>query len=506
MSLNFIEQSFMQWLQEQDVQLRLGNYRRYEDYYDGDHTIRLPEKLKKALQDDLGFIDNYCRRVVDIPVAFLSGADLGLEVTFGDELFEQIEDQEQRKAALALAQAEQRAKEAERFLYQVYKDSSLIRKNLIKALRIQGKKGELAFKVILEGDKDADGKLIRNENLRIRIMVLRPDIVFPKWSDEDYERMEACAIKYPRINRQTGRSEVFAQVWTLDTVTEYVSVGDSKVWVKTREEPNIYGVIPIVWCKNKEDDIPWGRSDLEDIIPIQDAINKTLTDLMVLADYQAFQKTFLLGHRSDPKDDIQLGPGTLTALSSPEAKVHTVEPANPEGLLAILKQLLEEVSAISGIPQRMFNKGEGFGQLSGVALKIAFMSLIDLAEEKSALLKDALEWVNWIVFVMAAKEGLAPDYTDLETKIHLDQGLPTDEDALTTRVTKEVDAGLKSRETAMKEIGIEDVDAEMERIERERQSGEDEFLLQALANIQTENEFQQQVGGEGPSGQEDEEP
>lgn len=478
-----VDLSFMQWLHSQDVQKRLDNYRKYEDYYDGEHKIRLPAKLKAALESELGFIDNYCRRVVDIPVAFLSGADLGLEVTFSDDLFATIEDAEQRKAALAKAQ--ERAKAAERFLYQVYKDSSLLRKNLIKALRIQGKKGEVAFKVILDGDRDESGNLIRNENLHIRIVVLRPDIVFPRWSAEDYEQMESCVIQYPRINVTTGRLEVFAQVWTADRVQEYLSDGNSASWRLVRDEANRYGVIPIVWCKNREDDIPWGRSDLEDIIPIQDAINKALTDLMTSADYQAFQKVFLVGHRPSKEDNIQLGPGTLTSLPDPQTQVHVVEPADPAGLLNILKQCIEEISALSGIPQRMFNKGEGFGQLSGVALKIAFMSLLDIASEKAALLSEALEWVNWIIFKVATVEGLTDDdYTDLETKVTLEQGLPTDIDALTTTLVKQVDSGLKSRESAMKELGIEDVEAEKERIQQERAEAEDPFVSQALASLQ----------------------
>lgn len=476
--------SYLKWLNDQDTVARLENSRRYEDYYDGDTAVRLPTKLKAALESQLGFTDNYCRRVVDIPVAFLAGADLGLEVTFGDDLAEAIEDEAQRKAALDAA--EQRAKEAERYLYQVYKDNSMLRRGLIKALRIQGKKGEVAFKVGVDGDRDAEGKLVRNSNLQIRITALRPDIVFPRWSAEDYEEMESCVIKYPRVDA-SGRPEVFAQVWTKDEVIEYISAGNESNWRETRRDKNTWGVIPIVWCKNREDDLPWGRSDLEDIIPLQDAINKTLTDLMVNADYQAFQKVFLLGHDASADDQISLGPGTLTTLTNPETKVHTIEPASPDGLLAIFARCVEEVSALSGIPQRMFNKGEGFGQLSGVALKIAFMPLLDLTAEKAALMREALEWVNWLVFRIAAVERLAPDYTDLETSALLEAGLPTDIETLSTMLTKQVDSGLKSRETAMKELGIEDVDAERERIQQERDEAGDPFLAQALGSLQQQN-------------------
>lgn len=479
--------SYLKWLNDQDVVARTENYRRYEDYYDGDTAVRLPQKLKAALESQLGFSDNYCRRVVDIPVAFLAGADLGLEVTFSDALTEAIEDEAQRK--LALETAETRAREAERFLYQVYKDSSMLRRGLIKALRIQGKKGEVAFKVSVDGDRDAEGKLVRNANLRVRIMALRPDIVFPRWSAEDYEEMESCVIKYPRLDAN-GRPEAFAQVWTKAEVVEYISQGNEGSWRETRRERNTWGVIPIVWCKNREDDLPWGRSDLEDIIPLQDAINKTLTDLMVLADYQAFQKVFLLGHEADGEDQITLGPGTLTSLSNPDTKVQAIEPASPDGLLAILARCVEEVSALSGIPQRMFNKGEGLGQLSGVALKIAFMPLLDLAAEKAALMREALEWVNAIAFRIAKAENIAPDYTDLETSVFLEAGLPTDIEALTTMLTKQVDSGLKSRETAMKEIGIEDVDAERERIQAEKDASSDPFIGQALASLQQQQNTQ----------------
>jgi hypothetical protein len=73
-----------------------------------------------------------------------------------------------------------------------------------------------------------------------------------------------------------------------------------------------------------------GQSDLKVVIPIQDALNKLLSDMLIGAEYQAFPQRVLLGVEipKDPIDrqpmpaaQLQASQSRLWAFGNPDAKV-----------------------------------------------------------------------------------------------------------------------------------------------------------------------------------------
>ena len=73
---------------------------------------------------------------------------------------------------------------------------------------------------------------------------------------------------------------------------------------------NPLGFVPVIQLENQPTLLVPGTSDLEDLIPMQDGLNKTIRDLMVASEYQAFRRT--LGDRGgDPQR-----PGNAAAAES----------------------------------------------------------------------------------------------------------------------------------------------------------------------------------------------
>src|SRR5690554_3828471 len=109
-----------------------------------------------------------------------------------------------------------------------------------------------------------------------------------------------------------------------------------------------------------------------------DAICKAFTDMVANADYQSFQRVFTTGNKDSygPDDKTaeqqEVGPGVRTNLPDPEARVHVVEPVDPQGIINIIKTLREEISIHARVPQVTLGKADGTGAISSLALRIHY--------------------------------------------------------------------------------------------------------------------------------------
>jgi hypothetical protein len=80
-------------------------------------------------------------------------------------------------------------------------------------------------------------------------------------------------------------------------------------WEQIGESDNPLGVVPIIPMENCPDLLLGGHSDLEDVIPLNDGLNKVLRDMLVTSEYQAFQQRVVIGAEI-PKDPLTNKPMT----------------------------------------------------------------------------------------------------------------------------------------------------------------------------------------------------
>lgn len=468
-----VDKSLIEWLYSQDNIDRIKNYKEHEKYYDGDLGIRIPSNVGLLLDPELAYAGNFCRSVVDAAVGFLSGGPLSIEIVLPKG--EEPEEDDEGTQEQALEDLDTDRREAEAWVYKIFRDSKLLFENFTKALRIQGKKGEFALKIY--------PALENNTIISYKISVLRPDICFPKWKDEEYEEMEYFAIKYQRLNPKTGKEEFFAQVLWHDKVQEYVKPINNphlREWVLWDEWETNYGFIPIIWVRNKADDGPWSESDItSDLKDIQDGFNKLLTDLFHTADSEAFRTAFILGASPPKKEDgtpikIESGPGKIHWIPGMGEKVPQLghfPPSNFDGLLNSIDKVLDLVSVVSKVPKNELSRSGSGSVPTGVALKTIYQPFIGKCDEKRGLLKDGIERLIGYLFKMAEVDGVNVDFKirEYESKVYIEHGLPSDEKEQMEVLEAELRNKIKSRETAMQERGIEDIEEEKERIQAEMQ-------------------------------------
>jgi len=143
------------------------------------------------------------------------------------------------------------------------------------------------------------------------------------------------------------------------------------------EQANPYGKVPIFRFVNNAGVGSSGESELRDIIPPQDRLNKGLCDMLLAAEYSAYPQRYALG--IDIKKDADgkvinpfiSGPSRMWALETvagQTANIGELSPHGPENYLALIADARMSIARISGIPPHYFGMDAG-GWPSGESLK-----------------------------------------------------------------------------------------------------------------------------------------
>lgn len=185
-----------------------------------------------------------------------------------------------------------------------------------------------------------------------------------------------------------------------------VSVGNSssgepdlskREWQADGELVETNGEIPLVEFSNRPNERGIGRSDLADVLALQDAINKLANDMIVASEFQAFRQRVLTGVEIPknpetgaplPSQQIEAAISRLWAFEPADAKVHDLEPADLGNYVSGIKELLNHLAAQTRTPPHYL-----IGQMvnvSGEALAAAESGLVSRVESKQSAF--AIAW------------------------------------------------------------------------------------------------------------------
>ena len=282
--------SFLRWLVEEE-QARQDNYRTYREYYDGVHSAQLTDRQRKYLQVKAGeeFRLNYCPVVVDSLCEKLS-------VTGFD----------------ADAQSE--------LLWEWW-----------TANRMDGVQGSIHLAAVRDGDAylmvewdnerglpvfsyeeaacDGEGvKLVYSDERNVPLCATK------RWrvkSGDGVGDVRRLNVYYPdRIEKFVSRSSAFEGDWQ-----PYQEPGQPWPipWLDKASQP--LGV-PVVHFRNKNQGYNYGVSELADVLSIQNALNKSMLDLLAAADTTAFRIFWMIG---DDPSGLTVAPGSWVYSSHPPA-------------------------------------------------------------------------------------------------------------------------------------------------------------------------------------------
>lgn len=332
--------SFLQWLLRQDDDRRQW-YGAFREYYDGIHDTQLSSRQRAFLEVKLNeeFNLNYCAVVVDALAERLNVTGFTTSAvveTIGDDGKPQTRD--------FMAET----------MWQWW-----------QANRMDAAQGVAHT----AGIRDGDAYVITewdDDNKRPRWSVEQAfdgaDGVEIRYSSE--RRQEpAYAIKYWRIEGDNPTSAGYVRrmnVYYPDRVEKYISdqrnkSGDwslieTSAWVDADGQP--LG-IPVAHFRNRDQGYNYGQSELVNVIPPQNALNKTVIDLIASADTSGFRIMYMLG---DDPSSLSVAPGAIVYSAKPPNMVTfgALEGSNPAPLIDLKDSFAIDIARVSRTPLSYF--------------------------------------------------------------------------------------------------------------------------------------------------------
>ena len=190
--------------------------------------------------------------------------------------------------------------------------------------------------------------------------------------------------------------------------------------------PNPYAKVPVFHFANKPEMGVWGESELSNIIPIQNALNKSVSDMLIAMEFVSLPQRWATGLEI-PEDPITGAPkvpfeaGVDRIWSSPEetTRFGQFEGANLQQFTQVQNDLRLDMARISRTPLHYLSMG-GSSQSafvsvaypSGESLKTAEAPFVAKLEDRQIAYGDV--WEDLIAFA-ALIDGTIIDSMALET-------------------------------------------------------------------------------------------
>ncbi|WP_353107740.1 phage portal protein [Gordonia sp. (in: high G+C Gram-positive bacteria)] len=297
--------------------------------------------------------------------------------------------------------------------------------SLTERLRVTGFAGVDVWDDWLRNDLDQQSTIAHRESLLLGASYA---IV---WADQiGRPKVTIESAKQVTVITDPGSREIVAALkrWETSTTTEAVLYGGDEI-VRLRAEQtgattqgfkvidtlrNPLGVVPVVRLTNSDRLLDDGVSEIEDLKPLVDALNKTLVDMLTTSEYVGRPRRWATGIELEEADDgTAVNPipeGNRAMVSeNPDSKFGQLAAADLGGYEAAVRVLLGQIMAVSALPSHYI------GQLTATppsadALRAAEASLTARAQARQQVFGRAWEQVARLM--IAVRDGADPHRVD----------------------------------------------------------------------------------------------
>jgi hypothetical protein len=348
------------------LEARMDDVLRYAAYYQGEQRLAFATSKWRetfgALFAELS--DNWCQLVVDASVERLKVEGF----RFGPS------DQDADDEAWQLWQANY-----------LDADSTLA--------HTEASKTGIAYLLVLPGD-DPDTPRITVESPFQCIV----------WHAPDDRRKRLAGLK--RWTDDDGTSR--AVVYTAEGFYRYVRPKQRRTWQADGPAiANPVGVVPLVPMLNNPTILGDGISDLNAVIPLQDAVNKLLADMLVNSEYVAFPQRFATGLEipTDPETNRPLdrekflsSVSRLWVAENPDVKFGQLSESDGVGYVKQIEVLIQHVAAQTRTPPH-YLLGQSGNFPSGESLKATETGLVAKVKRKQTTYGETWEEAMRLAFL-----------------------------------------------------------------------------------------------------------
>lgn len=207
-----------------------------------------------------------------------------------------------------------------------------------------------------------------------------------------------------------------ASLFEPDRITTFISDNGYAGWRTLETIDNPFGVVPVVPLVNTDRllDVD-GRSELTDLLPLVDALNKMLADMMVASEYYARPRRWAVGlELEEDQDGNAINPipesNRTMVNESPEGKFGSLPGSDLAAYEKAVTLLTSQIMAVSSLPSHYL------GVLSSQppsadSLRAAEASLTAKAESRMATF--GRSWEQVARLMVAADTGVDPASVDV---------------------------------------------------------------------------------------------
>lgn len=142
---------------------------------------------------------------------------------------------------------------------------------------------------------------------------------------------------------------------------------------------NPYDKVPVFHFKNRARGSTHGISEIKPVIPVQNAVNKVLMDMMLGSEFSGFPQKWMAGG-GHPKDGWRAGADRVWATTDPNARFGQFDSMDLGPAREFVEMLVSHIAKITQTPMHMLRS---MGDMpSGEALKTAESGLIHKARNR----------------------------------------------------------------------------------------------------------------------------
>lgn len=336
---------------------------------------------------------------------------------------------------------------------------------IAERLRVVGFAGADVWRDWLAADMDQLAPVAHREALTLGeayVIVWANAAGVPQLSVESAHQMA--------VQRDPASREVIAAVkrWEATKGTEAVlyepdritrlhsdALGAITGFTTTKTMPNPLGVVPVVPLRNSDRLLGDPASEVDDLIPLVDALNKTLADMLVSSEYVGRPRRWATGIEliDEPVLEDGIPTGEMNEVSpieeglrmmisdSPDTKFGQLPAADLAGYEAAVRLIEGQIAAVSALPAHYLGI-LGDQPPSADSLRAAEASLTARAEARQASFGRAWEQVARLM--VAVRTGQDPARITTSVKWA---------DAATRSIAQEADAVVKLYSAGLLPVG-----------------------------------------------------
>jgi hypothetical protein len=200
---------------------------------------------------------------------------------------------------------------------------------------------------------------------------------------------------------QDAWGRTWVTLWTEEYVYE-VPLGKTQ-WEQGVRRPNPMKVVPVVPFHNRSRLVGDPYSDLANVIPIQDAINKITSDALLASEFAAWPQRWVTGleiqtdENDNPKPPYDVGVDKLLQAENPEVVFGQFQASDLKNYVNLINLLVQHLSSVSRTPSHYFLVNQGNAP-SGEAIISAEAGLVSKVKERMLYFGEAWEQVIRLCF------------------------------------------------------------------------------------------------------------